>query len=288
MLGQLDGYCSVGELTNIWDAIVDNKPCGCGELLTQCGFWNEVVQRVYEDIPGLDAHKAAALRRWARHFWNIPAMTLPIRTPRASKNLHVYSSLLGKLCEAIREVSGSSIIIDSSKSGIHGLVLRRVPNIELYVLHLVRDSRAVAFSRAREKLQHYSGNFGYMRRYSTAKSALLWDIDNTGIPTLGFGRRPYKVIRYEDFVTSPKHMIIGILDFLGYGQADQSSLDFIDGYNVNLKVNHTVSGNPMRFDLGVIGINPDMEWQKEMSKRQKFMVTALTWPLLLKYGYLHR
>lgn len=287
MLGQLDGCCSVGELTNIWDGIVNNRPCGCGELLTQCGFWTEVVERVYRDLPCLDPHKAVALRRWTRHLWNIPAMALPIRTPLASKKLHSYTSLLGKLYEAIREVSGSSVIIDSSKSGFHGLVLRSVSNIELYVLHLVRDSRAVAFSRARERLQHTSGDFGYMRRYNTAKSALMWDLGNAGIPMLRLGHRHYRVIRYEDLVASPKDMVTGILDHLGYTRADQSSLDFIDGYNVKLKVNHTVSGNPMRFDHGVIKIHPDMEWQQKMAKMQKFTVTALTWPLLLKYGYMH-
>jgi len=246
------------------------------------------MERVYRDLPGLDPKKALALQRWTRQYWNLPAMTLPIRTPRASRVLRTYSSLMSKTYEAIREVSGCAIVIDSSKSGFHGLILRRASNIELCVLHLVRDSRAVAFSRAREKLTNPNVKSNYMQKYGFAKSAVFWNLQNAGAQALGLGRGNYKAIRYEDLAASPKKVLVEILDFIGYTLADPASLNFIDGSNVNLKVNHIVSGNPMRFERGMTGVRPDMEWQQKMNTRQKFLVTALTWPILLRYGYLHR
>jgi hypothetical protein len=37
-----------------------------------------------------------------------------------------------------------------------------------------------------------------------------------------------------------------------------------------------------------VRIRPDTEWQTQMSVGQKRLVTALTWPLLLSYGYVGR
>ena len=44
----------------------------------------------------------------------------------------------------------------------------------------------------------------------------------------------------------------------------------------------------MRFDEGVVRIKPDLEWVEKLSKRQKAVVAATTWPLLLYYGYFRR
>jgi uncharacterized protein YndB with AHSA1/START domain len=49
-----------------------------------------------------------------------------------------------------------------------------------------------------------------------------------------------------------------------------------------------VSGNPSRFKTGNIDLRPDEEWKVKMRGADKNVVTALTAPLLLKYGYLGR
>ena len=47
-----------------------------------------------------------------------------------------------------------------------------------------------------------------------------------------------------------------------------------------------MSGNPARFRTGSIELQPDEEWRVKMGGADKNVVTALTAPLLLKYGYL--
>ena len=72
----------------------------------------------------------------------------------------VYCSRLAKWYNAIREVSGCSVIVDSTKGPPSATLLRLVPSIELSVIHLVRDSRGVAFSwqkKGMESLQ-YAGH----------------------------------------------------------------------------------------------------------------------------------
>jgi hypothetical protein len=41
----------------------------------------------------------------------------------------------------------------------------------------------------------------------------------------------------------------------------------------------------MRFKQGGIVLELDLEWQRQMPGRQHFLVSALTGPLLLRYGY---
>jgi hypothetical protein len=50
-------------------------------------------------------------------------------------------------------------------------------------------------------------------------------------------------------------------------------------------VPHTFSGNPDRFNAGNMVIMPDEGWKHSLSYARQMMVTALTWPGLLRYGY---
>ncbi len=53
-------------------------------------------------------------------------------------------------------------------------------------------------------------------------------------------------------------------------------------------IDHTVSGNPVRFEAGPIEIRPDLEWRTALPTGKRRLVTALTWPLLRRYGYFRR
>jgi hypothetical protein len=63
-------------------------------------------------------------------------------------------------------------------------------------------------------------------------------------------------------------------------------LAFLDGTTVTLGVDHTVAGNPMRFERGAFELKVDQEWRTSMRPRDRRITTALTWPLLAVYGYL--
>jgi hypothetical protein len=54
---------------------------------------------------------------------------------------------------------------------------------------------------------------------------------------------------------------------------------------VELSPNHTVSGNPSRFTTGAVRIERDDEWIAAQTSEDRWATTALTLPLLLRYGY---
>lgn len=106
---------------------------------------------------------------------------------------------------------------------------------------------------------------------------------NLSIASIRYRRGQYLRIRYEDLVSDPSSTLGHVLEFLG--ERDKS-LDFIKNKVVKLDLNHTVSGNPIRFEQGHMEIRADNEWRNKMDKKDFNLVTFLTWPLLMSYGYL--
>ncbi|HEV3365155.1 MAG TPA: sulfotransferase, partial [Acidimicrobiia bacterium] len=48
---------------------------------------------------------------------------------------------------------------------------------------------------------------------------------------------------------------------------------------------HTVAGNPMRFHQGRLDLRLDQAWTTKLPERDRKVVTAITWPLQVRYGY---
>jgi hypothetical protein len=164
--------------------------------------------------------------------------------------------------------------------------LATIPGIELFTIHLLRDSRAVAYSWRRKKLRpeiYWQKQF--MSQRGILKSASRWNRFNLLAHKLRDASKQYSFLRYEDLASNPQNSLLKLLNDLKLGTAP---LDFMDGHKANVETSHTVSGNPMRFERAEINIRPDTQWQVDMTKSDKLLVTFLTWPLLLKYGYLKK
>jgi hypothetical protein len=189
----------------------------------------------------------------------------------------------GKLYKAIKTVTGSRVIVDSSKEPAHGYAMSLVPGVDFRVVHLIRDPRAAAYSWLKKKPQPDSEEIEHMVRFSPAKSSALWDSWNASAEAL-WRRTPerYLRLRYEDFVADPRRSFERILKLLGEEGAEPP---LVGKREVKLGISHTVSGNPNRFDTGAVELRPDHAWISEMTPRDKALVTVLTSPLLYRYGY---
>jgi hypothetical protein len=126
-----------------------------------------------------------------------------------------------------------------------------------------------------------------MTRMSPAKASRAWSIQNYSYDFLsGFAR--LSRLRYEDFVSDPTLYLAETLIGVGFADGADSLHDVVRGREISLSADHTVSGNPGRFRRGNIELQADEEWRVKMRGADKNVVTALTAPLLLKYGYLGR
>lgn len=288
LLGQLDGFTSVGELKLIWErGFSQNQLCGCQQPFGECPFWKEVTSQTFGDPSTFDVDKIKAQSMSIDRIRFIPNMLLSARQPAYAAQMDAYTEQLSRLYGSIASEAGASVVVDASKDPSTAYLLSRTPGIRLYVVHLVRDSRAVAHSWLRKKRRpEIVVGQAYMRQHPPTRSAgewlyrsVLFDI----APTLG-GLQHLIRIRYEDLVASPAQIIAEIVQFV---EEPAREFPFLQGNTAEFDVvNHTVSGNPMRFQQGPMQLKLDNEWETDLKRSHKTVVTAMTWPLLLKYGYL--
>ncbi len=282
LLGQVDGFFSAGELCYIWDHhLAEEGLCGCGYPLKECAVWGKVLAE--DDVAGINAREMSRLERGGVRTRHLPLALLPRGRKLLASRLAEYAENLEKTYRTVGRMTGARVIVDSSKNPLYGRVLDTIPSIDFYVVHLVRDPRAAAYSWLRKKLQPDRGEGGYMDRPSPVKSSVMWTVWNAAA-TVFWGRSPdrYLALRYEDLVVDPRAALGRILRMVGEMDRD---LPFVDGYEVELEVSHTVAGNPNRFKTGKVKLRLDDEWKGRMRLRDRLVVTLLTLPGLLRYGY---
>ena len=224
-------------------------------------------------------------RRYTPHY--ALAAKTNVRSRKVNTLLEECGPILERLYRAIQTVSGAGVIVDSSKRFSYAVLLSLLPFADLRVVHLVRDSRAVAYSWGRTKESPAVVGGRLMPRMSPAQASRAWSIQNYPYTFLS-GLAYLSRLRYEDFVSNPTFYLAETLIRVGFDDEAGSLHDVIRGREISLSVDHTVSGNPSRFRTGKIELQPDEEWKVKMRGADKNVVTALTAPLLLKYGYLGR
>jgi len=282
ILGQIEGFSANGEIRYVWErGVVKNNFCGCEVPFGECEFWQNVMGAAFGDLDHVDVQDLIRLTESFR-IKDLPLTLIPYFRQRQIYRLGEFLGYLGKLYHAIQSTTKSNVIIDATKNPSYGYLLQFVPKIDLYVLHLTRDSLGVAYSWTKKKEFQPGHN---IPRKTPAKGAMQWNARNLSAEV--FLRRSterYMKLRYEDFVQSPQASVESILKFLG---EQDVKIPFVTADTVKLsKVIHSVHGNPVRFRRGLVKLKMDKEWRKKMNKRHKLTVSALTWPLRLKYGYL--
>jgi hypothetical protein len=285
MLGQVPGVVSAGEVREIWlRGCVEDRPCGCGRAFSNCPFWTSVGEHAFGGWDQLDLQRTLRTRYRLDRPWGVPRLLVPENDNRPDDDLSAYGDVLAQLYRGIAAASGAGTIIDSSKIPSHALMLRRVPELEARVLHLVRDSRGVAYSNTkRVEKASSAGASTLLPRHGSMASSARFDFYNGLTAALRAARMPYLRLRYEDVIADPRRRLHEILAYAGVTTDGQ--FPFLNGPQLTLAENHLVDGNPVRFAKNPLTLKLDEQWRSEMSPRARAAVTILTSPLLRTYGY---
>jgi hypothetical protein len=286
ILGGVEGFFAVGELYYLWDrGVVENRLCGCGEFFRECPFWGEVLEGSFGGVDRIDGEGMLNLREQSLNNRQLLFMPAKERKKALARATH-YLENLETLYHGVQDVSQSKVLVDTSKSPAYCYGLDRIPSVDVYVVHLVRDPRATAYSWwARKKRQPASEKRPgrYMTRHKPIKTALTWDLYNFLVEkTWANEVDRYMFLRYEDFVEDPQGVVGDILRLVG---EEDSETPFTGEREVSLSVNHVFSGNPSRLHDGSVTIEPDEEWKRKMGLLQRSTTALATWPGLLRYGY---
>jgi hypothetical protein len=289
LLGELPGVCPAGELVHLWRrGVINGERCGCGEPFPDCPFWQQVGRAAFGGWDQVDVDRIVRLRARVDRTRLVPLLASPSRWPSFQRALDEYAGYYLRVYAAIGQVSGCLVVTDSSKHASLAFCLRN-SGLDLRVVHIVRDSRAVAYSWSRVVKRPETLTETRMRTYPAASAAARWNVQNAALHLLVRAGTPTLRVRYEDLVGAPAATLSDIAAFAGL-PGSGPEYGFLGGSDsserwADLAAAHTVSGNPMRFASGRVPIRRDARWQTAMPGTQRRVVTAMTLPLMARYGY---
>ncbi len=285
VLGEPPNTVCVGETHYLWSrGLIDNVGCGCGQPFRSCPFWSEVGDEAFGGWNRVDPKWLTEVDRVTNQLAALPFYWVPWLRPGLRDTIGDYATRLTALYAAIAKVSGAKTIIETSKDPTFACLLMRMPSSDVRIVHLVRDSRAVAYSWTRRRREPSPiGGQQFMPQFSPAHTAKSWSTWNLSFAALSTARSPYLKLTYESFVADPPAALRKLSAF-----ADETLVlpdSQMTDAEVKLGDHHIFSGNPMRTSTGWLPIRLDTEWQTQLAPAQIATVTAITWPLLLRYGY---
>ena len=282
LLGELPSVCALGEVVHLWQRdIVDDERCGCGARFSTCPFWRAVGERAFGGWAQVDVARVRALRDAVERTRHIPRLAAAQQPP---DDVREYADLYARVYTAAAEVSGARVVVDSSKHSALAHVLRWSDDIDLRVVHVVRDARGVAYSWTKTVARPETDGAEEMTRYSPGRSAMLWNAHNAAFGLLARRGVAVKRIRYEQFLAEPSVALRELSAYAGI-RLGESDLDFLGEGHAEVKAGHSAAGNPMRFTVGRLPLRRDDAWVRALPSGQRRLVGAVCAPMLHAYGY---
>jgi Sulfotransferase family len=284
VLGQLPGFCSVGELRSLWDVDPVRHSCSCGHPVATCPLWAPSLRDALGGATSDEFANMRGLRDRSGRSRDVPARWALSALHKPSGPLTAeYGDRLEALYRQVARRSGAHTIVDSSKHPSEAQLLSQRRGLELYLLHVVRDPRGVAYSWTRSRERHGSG-VGAPPQRGALSSTAWWTAWNVAIewtlaPQL---TERYRRVRYEDVMGAPRRELVDIARWLG---GDPSALRFSEDDEVLLEPGHLVAGNPNRSGSGPVRLRPDLAWQVELPRSDRWKSTLPALPMLGHYRY---
>jgi len=294
---------TAGELKVTSLGNVDKYRCSCRTLLKECVFWEKVNHSMktkgydfkiaeagtdFKEIGGYFVRKLLGpLYRgiWLEWVRDAALWLSPSWRRVYPKKLKINEDLI----HSVSEVAGTDKIVDSSKIGLRYKFIKRIKSIEIKVIRIVRDGRAVALTyidpenfadaenaemrcggmggnRDHEKKQMHEAAREWLRSNEEAEAVIRTLNDDQWIQ-----------IRYEDLCTNPDEILNKIFRFIGVDPSKR-----IENFR---NVEHHVIGNGMRLDK-TNEVVLDERWKTSLSEKDLKLFSEIAGEKNRELGYL--
>lgn len=279
VLNEIPGVVHLGELHYLWcNGILrsgTNTSCGCGADVGTCPVWSPVLASPEVPHTAAAAREVVAAQQRRLQTRHTPRRVAEARgSIAASAGVHTATGAMAAVYRAVDEAQGAPLIVDSSKYPAEAAALCARGDIDLRILHMVRDPRATAYSYQRSK--------SYIDTMPPWRVIAEWSGVNMVSELLRVvaGER-YLRIRHEDFGWDPRGVVDDVRRFAGIAGPNP-----VDGSGrVELGDNHTVTGNPDRLNRGAVEIRCDERWRTELGPAARAVATAGAALPMYHYGY---
>jgi hypothetical protein len=302
LLGTHPEICTIGELKFTSLGNVDRYLCSCQKEIKKCSFWSDVVQEMAKrgypfdfSNAGTDFHSGMSgyVRRllrplhrgrvleWARDSALAFSPTWRTRFPQVQK-------LNSVLIESIYNLTGKRVIVDSSKVGLRLKFLLRNPTLDVKVIRLIRDGRAVAmtytdpagFADAFDPDLRGGGMGGEREseRLTMVRAAREWKRSNEEAEAAlrNLDSSQWVEVQYETLCSETAGTLKKIFEFIGVN-SDYKLPSF-------RSVDHHIIGNGMRLDSGD-EIKLDERWRESLTESELEAFNLVAGELNRRFGY---
>jgi hypothetical protein len=302
LLASHPDVCTTGELkaTSLGDP--DTYRCSCGAPIRECPFWNNVSRAMAErghafDIQHADTHITTGATPYARRLLQPLVRGRALEALRDAgldvstswrRRLARFHAVNESLVRSVCELTGTRVIVDSSKVGIRLKYLLRNPGLDVRVIRLIRDGRAVALtytdpcSYADARAPHLrGGGDGGSRereRLTIQEAAHEWRRSNEEADALvaSLGPERYTTINYEALCTDTQNVLSKVWTFVGLPAVPLQA-----GWRQR---NHHVVGNGMRFDA-TEDVRLDERWKTALDAEAQSVFHTEAGALNRRFGY---
>jgi len=281
ILGAHPSVVAVGELFHLLRLDHgDPRVCACGKEVGACELWGRVLDGWRKRQPDLDT--AAYLLAQDRFERYRRLLGILGQARRPSAEFSRYARWTAALIEATAEISGRSVVADSSKHPPRALALILSGAARPVLIHVVRDPRGVAWSKVKYLRRPWGHPWLNRPLPLAARTALDWVGINLFAEHLMRldGIRSLRV-RYEDLVDDPRTELSRIGKVTGL---DLSRLAADLAAGTTLVYGHIVAGNRARFRPGR-QLAKDLDWSASSPRWMRVLVWSVTAPVARRYGY---
>jgi hypothetical protein len=304
LLGSHPQIATVGEMKFSGQAIGDLERyrCSCGTSIRACGFWQEVKNGMA--ARGFDFNLACAgtdyrisESRYAgrllgpmhrgRLLEGLRDAALGL-SPTWRRQLPEIHRRNAALVSVIREITKAEVFVDSSKIALRLKYLLRNSELEVKVIRLVRDGRAVAltymdpagFADAQNPT-HRGGGMGGSReneRLALATAAHQWRRSMQEAESIlrYVPSSQWIEVHYEDYCKDPDAVLNRLHRFLGV-EPNGLPRDF-------RAIEQHVVGNGMRLD-STSEVCLDERWREVLTKQDLRTFDDIAGATNRRYGY---
>jgi hypothetical protein len=262
--------------------------CSCGEKVDDCSFWKELGARLQQR----SGNAGRSLRDW--HIQGRRAKSglekllhnafialggpesLPLFRA-ASPEIRAFSDGCARaleLFETAAAMTGTSIIVDSSKDPLLLKHLYALAPERLRVIHLIRDPRAVSLSFVsnydRDGTAYVAESSG--NRPSLTEAAQYWRDRNRNIHLASWRipRQQQLLLHYEDLCLKREESASLLSGFLG------EAIEIPE--TIHLNQQHTIAGNPMRQSETSIRVRLKEDWRDRLTPADLAQITSVVGP----------
>lgn len=267
----------------LWGFFTENPDitgrCSCGQQVRNCELWSKVRDVYLSKLVGRSLREVHNTRTEHDRLRRLPLKL----TGAMGSGFKDYCSDMTMIFDTLREVGDRSTVIDSSKQITRSLNLLRCPELEVFLIHLVRDGRGVLWSRMRD-LERNPQLKRPLWRIEPFFSIVAWTVKNTLAQAVGErAKGKYILVRYEDLMSRPAVVLEEIGELCGLDMSVVSAQ--LTGDQAILP-GHQIGGNELvRLGNRRVRLNPDYEWTRLLPRRSRALFFLGAGWLARKYGY---